>query len=184
MSASTKKKPIEFKRKPQHYDKGCKHGKRYRFRFHQDSACALCVRDRANKNRDEYLNHLRDYQALHTWAANELAPGTKVMYWFVSCGYDHDQRQIKQLGMKLGQVFTIDHTDEGDCHTSFYLREFPGKSFNSFNFAPAPSIYSVLLNLLEVCPLIDDETGHWTNLIEGELNKMTYVNVCPGGMQP
>jgi hypothetical protein len=73
----------------------------------------------------------REYMDLYS------APGTKVVLWYLKNGYEGQQQELARLGMMKGDVFTIDRTEVHSSSTSVYLREFPGKTFNSVHFAKA-----------------------------------------------
>lgn len=61
--------------------------------------------------------------------------GTKVKYTGKG-GYDcHKEYANKHL--KVGEIYTIDHTDVGGWHTDVYLKEVPDKAFNSVHFVDA-----------------------------------------------
>jgi hypothetical protein len=61
-------------------------------------------------------------------------PGTKIVFRHPNYGYGHDQRNLKNLGLVVGQTYTVAWTEVGDSHTHLYLEEFPGVAFNSVNF--------------------------------------------------
>lgn len=49
-------------------------------------------------------------------------------------GYPYQQEEMERLGFKVGDIFTVEHTQVSQCYTTIYLIEFPGKSFNSVFF--------------------------------------------------
>jgi len=40
-----------------------------------------------------------------------------------------------QCGLKVGETYTVQSTEVHSQHTKVYLREFPGKRFNSVSFS-------------------------------------------------
>jgi len=67
----------------------------------------------------------------------EAASGTKVILHAPDAGWPHDQRTIKEHGLRQGAKYTVDHTEPHSFHTYLYLREFPCVSFNTVNFCEA-----------------------------------------------
>jgi hypothetical protein len=67
----------------------------------------------------------------------DVAIGTKVKAWFIDGriygGYDH-QKEFAEKYLKPDMVYEIERSDIGGWHTDFYLKEFPGKGFNSAHF--------------------------------------------------
>lgn len=68
----------------------------------------------------------------------DAAPGTKVKFCY------SNQAQVKwgsnddpALFCYTGGVYTVDHTEIHSQHTKVYLKEFPGKKFNSVSFSLA-----------------------------------------------
>lgn len=61
-------------------------------------------------------------------------PGTKVKLISQTNGWPCDVKQIAELGLQLGQIFTIDHTVVHSSLTDVYLVELPSYCFNSVNF--------------------------------------------------
>lgn len=84
------------------------------------------------------------------WNHHELMdiyskPGTKVRFIAENPdGYNISKESAKLL--KLDRVYTIDHTEVGGWSTEVYLKEFPGKIFNSVWFE------KVDLDNEEICP--------------------------------
>jgi hypothetical protein len=61
--------------------------------------------------------------------------GTKVKYTGKG-GYDHHKEHANKH-LKVGEIYTIDHTDVGGWHTDVYLKEVPNQAFNSVHFVNA-----------------------------------------------
>ena len=61
--------------------------------------------------------------------------GTKVRYTG-SGGYTYE-RYYANKHLKVGEIYTIDHTNVFDYHTDVYLKEVPDKAFNSVHFVDA-----------------------------------------------
>jgi hypothetical protein len=64
------------------------------------------------------------------------APGTKVMF------RQSNRDQVRWGGNDdpalvcyTGGIYTVDHTEIHSQHTKVYLKEFPGKKFNSVSFS-------------------------------------------------
>ncbi len=55
----------------------------------------------------------------------------------INNGYPHDKVQANKY-LKVGEVYTVHHTDVGSWHTDVYLIEFPKISFNSVHFISVP----------------------------------------------
>ena len=60
--------------------------------------------------------------------------GTKVMFDMPEAGYPYDQKKLKEQGLIVGKIYTIDYTDVFSSSTDVYLVGFPGVNFNSVNF--------------------------------------------------
>jgi len=60
--------------------------------------------------------------------------GDKVIYDAPTAGYPHDQKKLKEQGLIVGKVYTIDYTDVYSSYTDVYLVGFRGVKFNSVNF--------------------------------------------------
>lgn len=67
---------------------------------------------------------------------NNAESGTMVRFAFPTNGYLSDQEFAKQY-LSEGMIYTVDFTDVGSWHTDVYLKEFPGKPFNSVLFEEA-----------------------------------------------
>lgn len=52
----------------------------------------------------------------------------------LTSGDKYDKEELKNLNFKLGDKFEIEAISMGQSYTSFTLKEFPKKSFNSVNF--------------------------------------------------
>jgi hypothetical protein len=59
---------------------------------------------------------------------------TKIIYTGKN-GYDIDKEHADKY-LKVGETYTLERADVGNWRTEFYLKEFPGKSFNSVHFKP------------------------------------------------
>ena len=59
--------------------------------------------------------------------------GKKVIYCNPDNGYLHNQKDC-QKHLIFNQVYTVDHTEVGSCHTDVYLKEIPDVPFNSVMF--------------------------------------------------
>lgn len=68
--------------------------------------------------------------------ANNAVKGTLIRFAFPNNGYLSDQESAKKLLVE-GMIYTVDFTDVDDWHTDVYLKEFPGKPFNSVLFEEA-----------------------------------------------
>jgi hypothetical protein len=62
-------------------------------------------------------------------------PGTKVKYAFPDNGWKMDKSMLEELGIKVGDILTVKYTNVYNYGTAVYFVEFPGKAFNSVNFA-------------------------------------------------
>ena len=60
--------------------------------------------------------------------------GTKVMFDMPEAGYPYDQEKLKENGLIVGKIYTIDKTEVSSSYTDVYLVGFPGIKFNSVNF--------------------------------------------------
>lgn len=60
--------------------------------------------------------------------------GASVILWCPRNGYERDQVQIKELKMTRLKTYTVERTEVGQCHTALFLKEFPGRVFNTVNF--------------------------------------------------
>lgn len=58
--------------------------------------------------------------------------GTKVVYTGKN-GYDHHKEHADKH-LKVGEAYTISHTEVGGWHTDVILEEFPNEKFNSVHF--------------------------------------------------
>lgn len=58
--------------------------------------------------------------------------GTKVKYTGKG-GYDHHKEHANKH-LKIGDIYTIDHTDVHAWNTNVYLKEIPNEGFNSVHF--------------------------------------------------
>lgn len=67
--------------------------------------------------------------------------GTKVVFTGRG-GYSHDKREAHRY-LKVGQIYTVDHTDVGFSRTKVYLIEVPGRYFTSTMFGDAWTIYEL-----------------------------------------
>lgn len=63
--------------------------------------------------------------------------GAKVTYAFPRNGYPGDQSLLERLGLTVGATYTVSHIDVNQSLSTLYLREYPGKGFNTVNFANA-----------------------------------------------
>lgn len=61
--------------------------------------------------------------------------GTKVVYAYPENGQQWDMDRLERLGLKVGDEFTVEGTEISGFSTALRLREFPGKRFNTVNFA-------------------------------------------------
>ena len=61
--------------------------------------------------------------------------GTKVKYTGKG-GYEHHKKHADKY-LKVGETYTVDHTDVGGWHTDVYLKEVPSQCFNSVHFVDA-----------------------------------------------
>lgn len=61
-------------------------------------------------------------------------PGSKVIMDSPNAGHPADQDIVRQHGLAVGAVYTVERTIVGDFYTSVFLREFPGIAFNSVHF--------------------------------------------------
>ena len=59
--------------------------------------------------------------------------GHKVKLEHPNAGYEYQQETAREH-LKVGEVYTVDHTVVGSCHTTVYLQEVPGVAFNSVLF--------------------------------------------------
>lgn len=64
-------------------------------------------------------------------------PGNTVEYAFPANGYPFDQQRLKELGLKVGDLKTVDLIDVQESSSTLYLVEHPGVAFNTVNFANA-----------------------------------------------
>lgn len=78
--------------------------------------------------------------------------GTKVVFAFPNNGNSRDKEKLKRLGMIEGKEYTVAGLDMHEFSTDLYLKEFPGKSFNTVNFSLAPNVS------VSSGALADDET--------------------------
>lgn len=115
----------------------CKHAKRFRYAKDGTEFCAICAQDRTWKSLLEEVKKLCVYKNFKNVIDIETPESTKVVMWFPFNGYEFDQEQLKKLGIKLGDVFTVDYTVVHSSSTELFLKEFPGKSFNHVHFAYA-----------------------------------------------
>ena len=117
-------------------DVGCGHDERFRTSVEDGRLefCTMCALDRGHKNFNAVLESREAYEALRETMDLHSPPGTKVVLWFPHAGYPGDVKQLKDLGMGLGQVFTVRETRVGGSHTTVLLQEFPGRFFNSVHF--------------------------------------------------
>ena len=67
----------------------------------------------------------------------DTAPGTAVRYAYPKNGGGYEGKRAEALGIRVGDVLTVDCTDIHRSSTTLYLREFPGEPFNTVNFALA-----------------------------------------------
>ena len=65
----------------------------------------------------------------------DTAPGTAVRYAYPKNGGGYEGKRAEALGIRVGDVLTVDCTDIHRSSTTLYLREFPGEPFNTVNFA-------------------------------------------------
>jgi hypothetical protein len=118
-------------------NKPCTHDKRFLMESeitHQ-AYCTVCAADNWREAWQRRLAITQDYADIRPLMDMHSPPGTKVMFWFPHHGYDHDKPQFKDLGITLGTVLTVEHTEVGSCHAYIFLNEFPGELFNHVNFA-------------------------------------------------
>jgi hypothetical protein len=59
--------------------------------------------------------------------------GTKVKFGTLNAGYEYQQKDIVKH-LKLGEIYTVDHTVVYDSSTEVFFKEAPGISFNSVFF--------------------------------------------------
>lgn len=60
--------------------------------------------------------------------------GDKIYYAYPENGYEFEQQKCKEL-LKYGTAYTVANVDIHGWSTHVYLKEFPGQTFNSVNFA-------------------------------------------------
>jgi hypothetical protein len=58
----------------------------------------------------------------------------KVIFATFNAGFDSDKERMKELGFVVGKTYTLTCLDVDRCSSLVYLKEFPGKSFNSVFF--------------------------------------------------
>lgn len=109
---------------------------KYRSRFEDDydhmcyEGCVNEVLERGQTPED-LLSNLENYQPIDIYAPQD----TKVKYTGRG-GYDHHKEYANKY-LKVDEIYTIDRTDVGGWHTDVYLKEVPGKAFNSVHFVNA-----------------------------------------------
>ncbi len=59
--------------------------------------------------------------------------GTKVVFDNPNWGYQSHMEFSKSF-LSEGQVYTVDYTRVGSWHSDVFLKEFPGKAFNTVQF--------------------------------------------------
>lgn len=89
-------------------------------------------RDSRNQWGDDLNKYLGFDRGMDLWSK----PGAKVVAWKPDAGYDADRQKFRQF-LTIGNEYTIDHTEVGDCHTDVYLVEVPKVAFNSVHFINA-----------------------------------------------
>lgn len=62
--------------------------------------------------------------------------GDKVIFASMTAGYDGQAESASKV-LELGKEYTIDHTDVFQSYTNVYLKEIPGRAFNSVLFDDA-----------------------------------------------
>ncbi len=60
--------------------------------------------------------------------------GTLVKFTHPTAGYSHHQKLASEF-LTVNEVYTVEATDVDSYHTDVYLKEFPGKAFNSVLFS-------------------------------------------------
>ena len=54
----------------------------------------------------------------------------------INYGYNH-HKEMANKHLKVGEVYTVDHTEVGGWHTDVYIKEVPNIAFNSVHFEDA-----------------------------------------------
>lgn len=67
-------------------------------------------------------------------------PGAKVVFTFPNAGHDWQQQRIKELGIQIGDIFTVKSVSVHSWHTDVCLEEFCDEIFNSVMFKNAVKI--------------------------------------------
>lgn len=123
------------------YDLNCGHAPEFRAWDRQGGdtveLCLFCEMTRRRAEVRELQDRVAEYGALHPLMDIASKPGTKIVFWYPHNGWPVDGQFIKGLGIKLGDILTVDHTVIHSSGTELYLKEFPGKCFNSANFGSA-----------------------------------------------
>jgi hypothetical protein len=95
----------------------------------------------------EYEENLH-YRVIPLSVDFEAPAGTKIKAYFIDGhlfgGYDH-HKEFAEKYLKPDTIYEIEKTDIGGWHTDFYLKEFPGKGFNSCHFI-YPELFAVPLD--------------------------------------
>lgn len=63
-------------------------------------------------------------------------PGTRVKFSHPTAGYQYDQKLARE-NLTVGNVYVVEYTEVGSCHTAVYLKGFGNKRFNSVMFEEA-----------------------------------------------
>ena len=63
-------------------------------------------------------------------------PGDKVRYAYPKSGYGRngEGEYLKKVGLKLGEIYTVEKMVVHEFSAEVYLEEFPGVSCNTVNF--------------------------------------------------
>jgi|ERR1035437_3427282 hypothetical protein len=123
----------------------CGHPARFSFK-HTDhtsygdnitTECWQCIADRWHKTYDKEWKAKHAYHSLRECMDIDSQHGTKIVMWFPTNGYDYHGKLIEKLGIKLGQVCTVDFTEVHSSSTDLYIVEYPGELFNPVNWGIA-----------------------------------------------
>src|ERR1035437_3136223 len=99
--------------------------------------CWKCIADRWKNKYDKEWKAKHAYHSLRECMDVESPNGTKIVMWFPTNGYDYHGKLIEKLGIKLGQVCTVNFTEVHSYSTDLYIMEYPGELFNPVNWGIA-----------------------------------------------